>query len=284
MNTDLLDAGGDHQNVGTDFLCQQRRGEIFINHCIHALVIPLIATHHRDATTTRTNHYKPLLGQRFDRLCFNNTFWFRGSHNPAVATPRILNKAPAWIDPKQLIALRCIKKRPDRLGRVSKTGIVFVDLHLRDHRDRLLLAASCQTVVQRLLDQIADAPLRICDAVCQRGKRQPFTLVRDFRTSEIQPHLRPVTVCQHNVVVRCQHLQHRIRHRLHRFSLVLNRLAGVIFDNAVAANGNDHKFFHSVIFRLQAIQVVFVGSCSGAVTASRLSRTCLRTNMPLIIR
>ncbi len=28
---------------------------------------------------------------------------------------------------------------------------------------------------------------------------------------------------------------------------MLNRLAGVIFDNAVATNGNDHKFFHVVM-------------------------------------
>ncbi len=44
------------------------------------------------------------------------------------------------------------------------------------------IPAPRQAVVQRLLDQIADPALRIGDAVCQRGERQPFTLMRDFRT------------------------------------------------------------------------------------------------------
>ncbi|MNI66669.1 hypothetical protein D3C73_1222540 [compost metagenome] len=134
------------------------------------------------------------------------------------------------------------------------------------------------------MDQITNAALGIGDAVCQRRQRQAFTLVGNLCAPQIESHLRPVAVRQHNVVVRCQHLQHRIGNGFYGFSLVLNRLAGVIFDNAVAANGNDHKFFHSVIFHSKAIQEVLVGCCSRAVTASRLSSTCFITNIPPIIR
>ena len=54
---------------------------------------------------------------------------------------------------------------------------------------------------------------------------------------------------EHDVIVRGQHFEHRLSHRFDRLRLMLNRLAGVVFDNAVAADGNDHKLFHFVSFR-----------------------------------
>ncbi|CSQ74362.1 Uncharacterised protein [Shigella sonnei] len=61
---------------------------------------------------------------------------------------------------------------------------------------------------------------------------------------------------QHNVVIGSQHFQHRIGHGFHRLRLMLNRLAGVIFDNAVATNGNDHKLFHVVMSATEGDEVM----------------------------
>ena len=138
-----------------------------------------------------------------------------------------------------------------------------------------MLPACGQTVVQRLLDEVADAALGVRHAVCQRGQREPFPLVGDFGAAQIQPHLRTVAVGEHDVIVGGQHFEHRLCHRFNRLRLMFNRLAGVVFDNAVAADGNDHKLFHTCSFATLP---------DAALAASRLSSTCFTTNMPPIIR
>ena len=143
-----------------------------------------------------------------------------------------------------------------------------------DDRDRLLLATRRQAVVERLLDQVADAALGIRHAVCQRGQRQPFPLVGDLGAAQIQPHLRAVAVGEDDVIVGGQHFKHRLGHRFDRLRLMFNRLAGVVFDNAVAADGDDHKLFHTFSF----------ATVTSALATSRLSRKCFTTNMPPIIR
>ena len=175
----------------------------------------------------------------------------------------------------QFITLRLTEERADGFSRMAEAGIVFIHLHLRDDRDRFLLPAGGQAVVECLLDQIADSSLRVRHAVRQRRQRQPFPLVGDFGAAQIQPDLRAVTVGQHDVIVRGQHFQHRLCHRFHRLRLMLNRLAGVVFDNAVAANGNDHKRFHTFSFTIGP---------GSTLAVSRLSSTCFTTNIPPIIR
>ncbi len=158
---------------------------------------------------------------------------------------------------------------------MGKARVVLVHFNLSHHRHRLLLAAGGETVVQRLLDQVADPALSVGHAVRQRGQGQPFPLVGDLRPTQIQPHLGAVAVGEDDVIVGGQHLQHRVCDRFHRLRLVLNRLAGVIFDNAVATDGDDHEFFHTFSFATGA---------GSTLAASRLSRKCFTTNMPLIIR
>ncbi|CSG01762.1 Uncharacterised protein [Shigella sonnei] len=51
---------------------------------------------------------------------------------------------------------------------MGKTWIVFIHFHLSYHGDGFFLAVTRQSVIQRLLDQIADAALRICHTVRQR--------------------------------------------------------------------------------------------------------------------
>ncbi|MNJ70049.1 hypothetical protein D3C77_664640 [compost metagenome] len=47
-----------------------------------------------------------------------------------------------------------------------------------------------------------------------------------------------------DVVIRCQHFQHRVCDLFHRLGLMFYGLTGVVFDNAVATNGDDDEFFH----------------------------------------
>ena len=61
----------------------------------------------------------------------------------------------------QLVALCLGEERTDRFGRVSKTRIVFIHLHLRNDRDRFLLPARGQAIVERLLDQVANPALSV---------------------------------------------------------------------------------------------------------------------------
>ena len=175
----------------------------------------------------------------------------------------------------QIIALRLAEESANRFRRVRKAGIVFIHFDLGDDRDRFLLPAPRQTVIERLLDQVADTALGIRDAVCQRRQREPFPFVSDFGPAQIQPHLGTVAVGEYDVIVGGQHLEHGLCHRFDRLRLVLNRLAGVVFDNAVAADGDDHKLFHTFSFATVPV---------AALAASRLSSTCFTTNMPPIIR
>ena len=184
----------------------------------------------------------------------------------------------------QIVALRLAEESADGFRRVHKTGIIFIHLHLGDDRNRFLFPARRQAVVERLLDQVADAALGIRHAVCQRGQRQPFPLVGDLGAAQIQPHLRAVAVGEHDVIVRGQHFEHRLSHRFDRLRLMLNRLAGVVFDNAVAADGNDHKLFHFVSFRRCVLAPSPWPSPTGRGGLTEISRTCFTTNIPPIIR
>lgn len=83
----------------------------------------------------------------------------------------------------QFIALAFAEERADRLSRMGKAGIVFIDFNLRDDGNRLLLAALGEAVIQRLLNEVADAALGISDAVGQRRQRQTFTLVGYLRAA-----------------------------------------------------------------------------------------------------
>ena len=69
----------------------------------------------------------------------------------------------------QFVALRLAEERADGFRRVRKARIIFIHLHLRDDRDRFLLPARGQAVVERLLDQLANPALGVRHAVCQRG-------------------------------------------------------------------------------------------------------------------
>ena len=124
-----------------------------------------------------------MLGQRFDRLRLDNALRLWRGDYPTVAAPRILNKAPARIDPLQFITLHFAKERADRLGRIGKAGIVFIHFNLGDDGNRLLLAALGKAVIQRLLDQVADAALGIGDAVSQRRQRQTFSFMGYLRAA-----------------------------------------------------------------------------------------------------
>ena len=66
---------------------------------------------------------------------------------------------------------------------MGKTWIVFIHFHLSHHGDGFLLAVTRQPVIQRLLDQIANAALRIRYTVRQRRLGQPFALVGNLRTA-----------------------------------------------------------------------------------------------------
>ena len=191
---------------------------------------------------------------------------------------------PVRVRKLQFVALRLAEKRADGFRRVRKTRIVFIHLHLGDDRDRFLFPARRQAVVERLLDQVADPALGIRHAVCQRGQRQSFPLVGDFGAAQIQPHLRAIAVGEHDVIVRSQHFEHRLSHRFDRLRLMLNRLAGVVFDNAVAADGDDHKLFHFVSFRRCVLVPSSRPSPTGRGGLTEVSSTCFTTNIPPIIR
>ncbi len=248
VNAHFLHAGGDHQHIGADLSGQQRGGEIFVDHRIHALVVALLGTHYGNAAAARADHHKAFLRQGLDGIGFDDTHRLRRGHHAAVSAARILNEMPVGMSLLKRVPLGFAEKRANRFGGMGKAGIVFIHFHLGDHRHRLLFAAGGKAVVQRLLDQIADPALGIGHAVCQRGERQSFPLVGNFGPAQIQPHLGTVAVCKHDVIVGGQHFQHRLRDRFHRLRLVFNRLAGVIFDNAVAADGDDHELFHTFSF------------------------------------
>ena len=72
VDAHFLHAGGDHQHVGADLARQQRGGEIFIYHRVHALVIALFTAHHRNASAARADHHKSFLRQRLDGIRLND--------------------------------------------------------------------------------------------------------------------------------------------------------------------------------------------------------------------
>ncbi|MNY24549.1 hypothetical protein D3C86_1582730 [compost metagenome] len=98
---------------------------------------------------------------------------------------------------------------------MSEVRIVFIHLYLGDHRHRLFVTAATETVVECLLDQVADAALGIRHTVREWRERQALLLMRNLCTAQIQPHLRAVTVGEHDVIVRTEHCQYRLCHLLH---------------------------------------------------------------------
>ena len=72
VNAHFLHAGGDHQHVGADLARQQRGGEIFIYHRVHALIIALVTAHHRNASAACADHHKSFLRQRLDGVRLDN--------------------------------------------------------------------------------------------------------------------------------------------------------------------------------------------------------------------
>ncbi len=169
VDAHFLDPGGDHQHVGVDLPGQQRGGEIFVDHRIHALVVTLCTADHRNAAATRANHHKAFLRQGLDGVGFDDAHRLWRGHHAAVSPAGILDEMPVGMGALQFIPLGFAEEGANRFSRMVKTGVVFVDLDLGDHRHRLLLAAGGKAVVQRLLDQIADPALGIGHAVRQRG-------------------------------------------------------------------------------------------------------------------
>ncbi len=94
VDAHFLHAGGDHQHVGVDLAGQQRGGEIFVDHRIHALVVALCGTHHRNAAAARANHHEAFLRQRLDGVGFDDAHRLRRGHHAAVSAARILNEMP----------------------------------------------------------------------------------------------------------------------------------------------------------------------------------------------
>ncbi|MNV55393.1 hypothetical protein D3C71_1476230 [compost metagenome] len=94
IHAHFLDAGGDHQHVGRNFTCQQRGGEIFINHRVDALIIPFSGADHRNSAAARADHHKAFLRQGFDGIGFDNAHRLRRGDHATVSAPGIFDKVP----------------------------------------------------------------------------------------------------------------------------------------------------------------------------------------------
>ena len=128
----------------------------------------------------------------FDDVRFDDSRWLRRRHHAPPAAPRVLDHGP-FLDAHAVVGLFLLVELPDRLGRFLKGRVVLVHQRLRDNGgDGFLQAAPAKLVVHRLLDLVANGPLRVRANRIQRHFMQDPA--RMFAAQQDEPDLRAVAV------------------------------------------------------------------------------------------
>jgi len=138
-----------------------------------------------------------------------------------------------------------IHERADRLAGAVERRVVAVDLGLGDDRDDGTLDAQpVESVLQVLPERVPKGTL------CVRPRhieRDPVQLMcRELGTAQDEPHLRAVTVPDHDVPPLGDHDRNVLGRLLRRQVLAADVLVRPVLDQRVAADGHDRELAHGV--------------------------------------
>ena len=100
-----------------------------------------------------------------------------------------------------------------------------------------------QFVLQGLLEGIADRALAVGTAHIQRDLVHAFHFCGNFRTAQDEADLRSVAVTDGHIPARFDHIGDVVRRLAQRLVLVFHRDVLGVFDQRIAADGNDSNFF-----------------------------------------
>ena len=200
MDGDVGHRRGNDEQVALDAFGEQAGGQILIHHGIDALIAPF-RTEHRDTTATARDEVQARGKERFQPGLLDDLqrAW-RGYVTPEAA-PGVFPEHPRGIFAAEELGPLGRVEFAHGLRGIPETGIVLVHDHLRQHGDGILAqAAPEELVLQRLLNLVPNAALRVRHASHQRQAVQPGRGVRDFAPPQQEAHLRAISIGDNHLI------------------------------------------------------------------------------------